>query len=220
MDDLNMTETTRLRQLYAQRVGRGNSIPALCVSPEAILALVQRDGAEEERLATLDHVMSCAACHREYQWLTAVDQAGLESEGVSRARPRVWWRGTPLALAASIALLAGTAVVLSSVLRSRAEPERGGERGITLLAPGVRVAPGQPIAFTWRPLPDASRYVVEVQRADGSVAWADTTADTTIVLPNPSRVLQGGEYRWWVRELTDGAEPRSSALRDLRLTGR
>ena len=69
-------------------------------------------------------------------------------------------------------------------------------------------------------MPGASRYVLEVQRADGSVAHGDTTADTAVTLTDPSPLKPDSAYRWWVREVTDGSEPRSSAFRDLRLTGR
>jgi hypothetical protein len=114
----------------------------------------------------------------------------------------------------------GAAVVLSGVLRPGAERERGAAGDIVLLAPGPRAA-GGPLSFTWRALPGAGSYVLEVQRPDGSVALADTTADTVATFAEPGgRLLPDSAYRWWVREVTDGSEPRSSAFRDLRLTGR
>jgi hypothetical protein len=57
-----------------------------------------------------------------------------------------------------------------------------------------------------------------VQRADGSVAIADTTADTSAAVTDLSRLRPDSVYRWWVREATNGEEPRSSAFRDLRVT--
>lgn len=218
MEHGDLTETARLQQLYARRVaarGEGGSTGHATI--EAILAVVQREGPEEERLATLEHVMSCAACHREYEWLKAVDQAGVEAGGVAGAGGRrAWWRGQPLALAASVAVVVGAAVVLSGVLRSGADRERGTAGDIALVAPGARAAGGAPLVFTWRAVPEASRYVLEVQRADGSIVLADTTADIVAVV-EPGRLLPDSAYRWWVREVTDGAEPRSSAFRDLRL---
>ena len=79
MEHRDVTETACLQQLYGRRVaarreGGGSDHAAV----EAILAVVRREGTEQERLATLEHVMSCAACHREYEWLKAVDQAGVE----------------------------------------------------------------------------------------------------------------------------------------------
>jgi hypothetical protein len=62
--------------------------------------------------------------------------------------------------------------------------------------------------------------VLEVQSGDGDVVLSDTTSDTTLTLAEHDRLLPDTEYRWWVRETTDGAEPRSSALRRLRLAPR
>ena len=57
----------------------------------------------------------------------------------------------------------------------------------------------------------------EVQRADGSVVFTETTGDTTLTLREPAGVLPESDYRWWVREDTDGSEPRASSFRFLRL---
>jgi hypothetical protein len=209
MDQPELTETARLRQLYSGRVASRGTAPG-CVTPEAILAVIRREGGQDGRLATLEHVMSCAACHREYEWLKAVTEAaGAGGEG---RRRQGWFRAAPLALAASLVLAAGTALL---VARRVNDVERGADGGIELVAPRVGEAAGRPLAFTWRPAAGASAYVLEVQRVDGTVAYSDTTADTTSTVAG----LNEGEYRWWVREATDGAEPRSSELRKLLLSG-
>jgi hypothetical protein len=210
MDQPELMETARLRRLYSGRVA-ARAGGAGCVTPEAILAVIRREGGEDERLARLEHVMSCAACHREYEWLKAVDEAALEAEGAAVGRARPWWsRAAPLALAASLVLAAGTALL---VTRRGADVERGEEGEIELVAPRAGEAADRPLTFTWRPVSGASDYVLEVQRGDGSVAFSDTTSDTTLMVAG----LTGGEYRWWVRETTDGAGSRSSGLRSLRL---
>lgn len=220
MEQPDVAETERLQKLYAGRVaGRTGSEPH--ASPEAILAVVTREGSEEERLATLEHVMACAECHREYQWLTAVNEAGIEAEGSAGAAPRrSWWRGAPMAMAASLLVAIGAGVVLSGVLRSGDDRERGASGDIALVGPRERVSSAGPITFVWHAVPGASRYVLEVQRVDGSVAIADTTADTSATVSDTVRLRADSAYRWWVREATDGSEPRSSAFRDLRLSGR
>jgi hypothetical protein len=217
MDQPDMTGTTRLQELYTARVGR-RATGSPHATPEALLALIQREGTEEDRLATMDHVMSCAECHREYQWLNGVSDAALEAEGRSTvATARRWWaRPGPLALAASLVLAIGTALLLA---RRGPDLERGHTGAIEVIAPSG-AAPalgGRPLLFVWHPLSGVSRYILEVQRADGSVAFSDSTADTTLSITDPARVLPESEYRWWVRETTDGAEPRSSALQRLRL---
>jgi hypothetical protein len=214
----DLTETMRMRKLYAQRMRSKSAGVGDHVTPEAILAVVMREGPEAERLATLEHVMSCPACHREYEWLKAVDEAGLEASAESAVR-RPWWRGRALALAASLVMAVGAALAVSSVLRSGPERVRGASGDIELLTPGGSATVGTPLAFSWHAASGVSRYVLEVQRADGSIALADTTADTTATITS-GRLQPDTAYRWWVREVTDGAEPRSSALRELRITSR
>jgi len=222
MDQPELTDSARLQQLYSRRVAqRGAAGDASHVSPEAILAVIRREGSEEERLATLEHVMSCAECHREYEWLSAVNEAALEAEGgAGAARGRSWTRFAPLALAASLLIAMGTGIAVYRRVRPGPEVVRGGTGDIALISPADSATVAGSLTFVWRPLPEASRYVLEVQRPDGSVVFADTTSDTTFTLTEPGRILPEVEYRWWVRETTDGAEPRSSALRELRLSGR
>ncbi len=219
MDQPDLTDTDRLRRLYQRSVAGREEPGNACVSPEAIAALIRREGSEEERLAALEHVMSCAACHREYEWLYAVDQAADEAGGFAERR-QVWWRRAPLALAASLVAAIGAGLLVQNRLRSGSETVRGEEGDIALVAPAATAQAAGSLTFVWRPVPDASGYVVEVQRQDGSIAFSDTTADTTLTLDQPTRVLNEAEHRWWVREVTEGSEPRSSGLRPLRLSGR
>jgi hypothetical protein len=211
MDERDLKETENLRRIYTRQVAeRRTPDSSRCVAPEAILAVLQREGSEESRLATLDHVMSCAACHREYELLSAVNEAAEESAG-SAARRGAWWRGTPLALAASLVAAIGAGLLVHDQIR-HSEPIRGEPGDIALVAPAATAPAASGLTFVWRAAPGATGYVLEVQRADGSIAFADTTTDTTLALSNR---LPPAEYRWWVRELTDGAEPRSSELRPL-----
>jgi hypothetical protein len=216
MDQPDLTDD-RLQRIYSRQVaGRGAATP--CVTPEAILAAVLREGPEAERLATLEHVMSCRDCHREYEWLSAVDQAALETEGRAGASSRKWWPGrVQLALAASLVAAVGTALL---VARRVPDLDRGKGREIELVSPVEGAAAGGSLTFTWRALPGASGYVLEVQRQDGSIAFSDTTGDTSATIADPGEALPDSDYRWWVRETTDGSEPRSSPLRPLRFSGR
>ena len=123
----------QLRETYGSIMtsrGRGRHSP--CPQPEAIFALVRREGSEQSRLAILDHVMSCADCRSEFDLLRSIESAG--AEGRAAARPGRRWMA-PLALAASVLL----AVVVGRYLLPRA-PESdvvrsGAEGGLTLLAP-------------------------------------------------------------------------------------
>jgi hypothetical protein len=204
----------RLRQLYtAALAGRPSPAAGSHPSPETIAALVRREGPEEARLATLDHVMSCAECRREFDLLRTVERAGAESGAGLRAGARRTWF-VPAALAASVLLAIG---IGRQALRSPGDTTRGGDGGaITLVQPGSEAPAGQPVVFAWHPVPGASRYQLELLDAGGGVAASASTADTSAALES-ARSLPAGEYRWWVRATTSDARSLRSALRPLHL---
>ena len=209
----------RLRELYAAAAATGRAgADARHPAPEALAALARREGPEETRLATLDHVMGCAECRREFDLLRSVERAGSDSGAASRAgSPRKWFM--PVALAASLLLAVG---IGRQVLRPSAEDTTRGDgeaSPVVLLHPGAEMAAGEPITFTWRPVPGASRYELELLDAGGGVAAAAATSDTS-ASPQAARVLPPGEYRWWVRATTADARALRSALRPLRLTAK
>jgi hypothetical protein len=223
MDYPNLRETSRLQELYARRIAaRGAGERAACVPLEAIRAVVEQEGDEDDRLATLDHVMACADCHREYEWLTAVEEAA--SAAVPRARggvARPWWRqGAPLALAASVLLAVGLVLAPRWLRRAQPEPERGPGGDIAQVAPVPGAAVGLPFTLVWRPTAPGARYVLEVQTPDGTLVLADTTQDTTVTLADSARLVAGASYRWWVREATDAAQPLSSPFRTFQVKAR
>ena len=117
-----------------------------------------------------------------------------------------------IALAASLVAAAAAGLLVRGRMGGD-ESVRGGTGDIVLVAPAAGV-PVDALVFTWRGVPEASGYVLEIQGADRGVVRSDTTADTTLTL---SSALPAGEYRWWVREVTDGSEPRSSAFRTLKV---
>jgi hypothetical protein len=215
MDQSDLSGMEGLERLYRSRVSARPVVTERCVLPDAMVALFQREGSEGERMATLEHVMSCPACHREYEWLAAVDQAAVQAVPAQSAK-RPWWRGAPLALAASLLLVVGAGLLVRAPWRAGGEAVRGETGDIALIAPAAGATVGGVATFTWHPLPEASAYVVEVQRPDGGVVRSDTTADTTLALPPAA--LTPGRYRWWVREVTEGSAPRSSAFRTIQVT--
>jgi hypothetical protein len=207
----------RLRELYATAVrGRAGRAGGEHPAPEAIAALVRREGAEDARLATLDHVMSCAECRRDFDLLSAVERAGLESGAAGRAGARRSWL-MPAALAASLLVAIGLGRTL---MRPADDTTRGGgESAVVLLQPAAEAVAGDSLSFAWRPVPGASRYELELLDAGGSVTASALTADTT-ASPVAVRKLPPGEYRWWVRAATSDGRPLRSPLRALVLTAR
>jgi hypothetical protein len=207
----------RLREIYAGAMasrGAKAGPTAACPLPEAVLALVRREGSEDARLATLDHVMSCADCRAEFDLLRSIELAGAKTSAEARPGGRSWL--VPAAIAASLLL----AVVIgrfgpptvpeSEVVRS------GSDGGVTLVAPPPESPAGSPIRFAWHPIPGAARYRLEVLTSDGEVSLEAETADTAITLQGAAG-LAPGDYKWWVGASSAGTAARS-ALRPLRLT--
>lgn len=184
-------------------------LTAACPSPEALLALVRREGPEAERLATLDHVMTCQECGRDFELLRAIEKAGRQIGARPHRSLRRWY--VPLAVAASVVL----AVVVGRQLTAPGAPDvaRGAPDAVALLAPEASVAAGQPITFIWHRVPDAVSYQLEVLAPDGSLALSRTTTDTVATIEPGA--LAGGNYRWWVRGTLRGAESVQSSMRPL-----
>lgn len=202
----------RLREVYGGvMVSRSRRPSSACPAPEAILALVRREGPEPARLATLDHVMSCADCRAEFDLLRSIELAGAEAGAT--ARPGRRWLA-PLALAASVLL---AVVVGRYALPGAPEDDvvrSGADDRVTLLAPPTEAAAGSPLLFAWHPIARASRYRVEVMNTAGDVVLEAETADTAILLQSAAG-LPPGEYQWWVGATAPDAA--RSALRPLRL---
>ena len=201
----------QLREIYGGIMARGRGRLPACPEPEAILALLRREGAEEARLATLDHVMSCADCRPEFDLLRSIELAGAEAGAT--ARPGRRWVA-PLALAASVLL---AVVVGRYAIPGTPQPDvvrAGPEDRVTLLAPPAQAATGSPLLFAWHPIGDAERYRLEVMNPAGEVVLEAETADTAILLQSAAD-LEPGDYQWWVG--ATGPDAPRSELRPLRL---
>lgn len=188
-----------------------------CVAPEAMLSLLRREGAEEQRLEALDHVMGCGACRSEFELLRSIEQAGAgTTERVGSAVLRILPRfAVPLALAASLILV----VTVGQRLRSPegTDVERGTMDGVTLLGPPAEIAAGTSPTFAWKPVLGAQSYELEVLDEKGAVVWGAKTSETSVTMSDPSLVTPGKSYRWWVRTTAASGNQRASAVRSLRI---
>ncbi len=204
----------RLRELYDRKLAARPASRTVCPSPEALQALVRREGAEEQRLQTLDHVMTCADCRADYDLLRSIEGAGRQLGATGRSSRRAWMM--PAALAATLLVAVGLGRL---ALQSASDDElvrSGDERGaVTLLAPATEVQAGAPVLFAWRPVADARRYHLEVLNASGEVALEAETTDTSLTSEVAGR-LAAGEYQWWVTALVSPTSRRSE-LRPLRI---
>ena len=179
-----------------------------CVSPEALLGVVERSGSEHDRTVTINHAMSCADCAEELELL--------RSTRITREHARIP-RG--IALAASIVLLIGLGYF--GVVRSRSagvvdDLTRSGAGDVQLVVP-VPDGNARARTFTWRSVPGALSYTMELRRDDGTVITRASTADTVLTIPDSLRTAPH-DFAYWVvvARLTDGAELRS-AMRRIRI---
>lgn len=207
----------KLREIYAgvmaSRGAWSGRRAATCPAPEAVLALVRREGSEEVRLDTLDHVMSCAECRSEFDLLRSIELAGVEAGVAARPERRSWV--VPAALAASTLLAVALGRYLLPTVPESEVVRSGSDSEVTLLAPSGDTPAGSPIAFVWRSVPGASRYRMEVLTQGGEVALEAETADTAITAQTAAG-LAPGDYQWWVAATSAGTTVRSP-LRPLRL---
>ncbi|HKV51402.1 MAG TPA: hypothetical protein VJO52_09395 [Gemmatimonadaceae bacterium] len=191
----------RLQELYREAMAaRDASHGASCPEPEALRALVERDGSEETRLATLDHALACVSCSRELELLRA-----LRVGAPAVRRPRI---AAPWLVAASVfvAVAAGTVAIRSMSAPASVLRGPGDARGVALIAPAPHAA-----VLRWHAVPSAASYVVEVMDAQGAVLAADTTIDTAFALPASVGSTTASRDQWWVRaRLSDGSEVRSA----------
>jgi hypothetical protein len=196
-----------LRRAYQAATSARPSGRRECPGAEAISALVEREGKEADRLALLDHVMTCSACRRDFELLRAVH---VSSPDASRRRFQ------PLALAASIALLVGLGGMglWSTLGRDQPDLQRSSSAEVELVTPADGAVVNQPVRLAWRPVSGSFRYTVELLAGDKVVqSWV--TGDTSVTMPaSGDPMVQPGTYAWWVQaRLTDGTERRSSVVR-------
>lgn len=210
-----MTDDGALQQAYEELLtARAPADRARCPSPEALLALVERQASEDARLTTLDHVMSCAACRRELDLLrvavaaaNAAGSSGADStRSVQRGIPRIPLR--PLALAAGIVVVIGVGVVSRERYAPGTSVLRSGASTGALLVP-VRQPDGG-VLLRWRAVDDAPRYRVEVFTSSGASVVELVVVDTSLVVSSMTFRGRTDTLRWTVTALrTDGGELRS-----------
>ena len=189
-----------------------------CVTPEAMLALLRREGSEEQRLEVLDHVMSCGACSSELELLRSIEQAG--SGTVEQMRPGAPRRiARRIAIPFALAVAALLVVTVRQALPPRPGPdvERGTSGGVTLLEPPEEIAAGTSPTFAWKPVAGAQGYEIEVLDEKGAVVWSAKTSETSATLSDHALLGPGKTYRWWVRATTAPGTQRASATRTLRV---
>ncbi len=221
-----MTEIdeNRLRSLYAPIAQAKPASRDRCPSENELLALVRREGSEENRLEVLDHVMACAPCRRDFDLLRSVELAGqqLVREQTSKSVPKQanggWtsskWAMSVSALVACAVLAVG---VRSYTVSSRPSDVvvRGTSDPVTLIAPtdGQTADMKAPVSFVWHAVPRAIEYELELLDSTGLIVFTMKTSDTTAVFADASTLIDPSlQYRWWARAKMPSGEYLRSAM--------
>jgi len=179
----------RLREAYERGLASGGDRPPLDdVSAERLRRLVEREGGAEDRLRTLDTLLSTAEGRRDLEIVWGAARAARPR----RTAARRWVAAAGVVLAVG---LAGTWMA-----RPSGEPAmRGDASPITLVAPlGTRAA-DEASRFLWRAVPGAERYMLVVVDSAGDEIFAAETRDTMITIPDSVRLEVGRSYLWWVQ---------------------
>lgn len=171
-------------------------------------ALASGAGSESARLATLDHVMKCAACQADFELFRAIHQAERSARPASAPR---WY-----AIAAAALLLVGTSIYFG--VRQGSAPLLRGDSAAdgvpALIAPRGDVQVAAARRFVWRAVPNATRYAVELLEPGGRMRATAALKDTVWQLPDSVQLRADEELDWWVRaELPGGREERSRFVR-------
>jgi hypothetical protein len=187
-----MTDDTSLRTAYEELIAARATVTggrAACPSAEALFEVVERQGAEEARLVTMDHVMQCATCRQELDLLRAARAAARETAAGGPASasvaPITSARRFPvrtLAVAAGLVFVVGVGVIVRGGGDAPDEPRlRGGERQRLTLVPPVGTPDGG-MLLRWRSVPNTLQYRVEIFDGAGRSVTSANVADTSFTL--------------------------------------
>ena len=173
---MNERQDERLRNAYQFSLEDRAKSRVMHVAPEALLALAERSGNEAVRLETLDHVMSCDVCRRDFDLI----RASVVAAGAPRRS--TWFRSPAIgmiALAATLLIVAGVRLFMSSA-DSEAGPRLRGGAGVATYP--VRWLPTVGAGLAWKPAVGAENYRIEVVDEGGTAVVDANVRDTVFVV--------------------------------------
>ena len=186
----------RLREAFERGLPAGRDRPEMDdVAAERLRRLVEQEGSDEERLHTLDNLLSTVEGRRDLEIVWGAARA---------SRARTTWRRAWIGAAAVMVL---AVPVLWFAMKDPPDVMRGESSPITLVAPLANPSREQASRFVWRKFTDAERYtLVVVDASSGEEVYAAETRDTAVVLPDSVALVAGRSYLWWVQARTSLGE--------------
>ena len=166
-------------------------------------------GSDRER--AVRHFAGCGECREELTDLRTM----LDTAHGARSRP---WIAAVAASAAILLVIVLPRVVTdgTGVNSPRVRAEQGvrlpdGTPAIGVVSPTDRatVSPSG-VEFVWHPAGAGAMYSVIVQDTAGNHVWSKSLADTSLTLPDSTRLAPGSRYYWSVdARLADGNTAKS-----------
>ncbi|MCC6774905.1 MAG: hypothetical protein IT360_27300 [Gemmatimonadaceae bacterium] len=201
----------QLREAYERTLPSGDRRPPLDdVAAERLRRLAEGEGSDEERLHTLDALLSTAEGRRDLEIVWGASRAARPPR-----RSRVRWLS-----AAGVLLAVGLGGSVWVTRRADVSVVRSGDSPIALVEPGNLTTASEVSRFVWRPLADAERYVFVIADGDGNTVATVETRDTVVTIPSGVRLEAGREYFWWVEATTRLGATVTAASQRLTITSR
>jgi hypothetical protein len=158
---------------------------------------------DDRRGELFDHIAACDRCAGIWRGILALQDAAA-AEGLVEREPApgsVWRRVLPLAAAAVLVVAIGGLLMMRQSQPVQ-EPTRS--------AAGLAAVEGLMMAYAadgvptlvWTPVPEATRYRVDVFTDDGRPVWQRDAASPPLKWPDDAPRVKGS-YRWRV-EASDG----------------
>lgn len=200
---MSQMDDTRLQSAYrhlTEAVSRTTEAPD--IAPEILQQLADGSYAGADRDALLERALSHDLTARELALLL-----DLRAASVGRPAARSWHRW---------AMAATLLIIVASGIRwlgggASGDPMRSPEAAVTIVRPAADAVIDASTSFTWRAVAGATRYDVEMLRADGSLLASTTTPDTSATLALTAPLTPGERLSWWVMAtLADGTTRRSA----------
>lgn len=177
--------------------------------PDELVELMGDAMPEPERLAMLEHVLSCPTCGPELDLLRA---AGAGARAAERRVPLSRW----MAFAAAALILVGIGALTLRGHRVTVPVDvmRGGHAAVAVIEPVAGTTVAYPVRLAWHATDGAQSYRVELLTRRGDVIAAWSTLDTALVIPDSLRLRTSESYDMWVRAmLADRTEVSSPLVR-------
>lgn len=197
-------DESRLEAAYRALVDReSGDAPAPEIPAEVLQQLAEGTYVGPDRDALIDRALSHDASAREFAFFLDLHNARPQQRSATSVRR---W-----ALAASMVVVAALGVRWLGTDPGPDPLRSSVSDAVAVLEPADGAVFDTTVTFAWRPVPDASSYLVEVVRDDGTTVATTTTGDTTASVLPTMAVASGERLSWWVTAtLSDGTSRRST----------